>query len=50
MEALCQEQEDERRQRDAKDQEALEAEQAKVKDKLDMDLAAKYIQKKWNWF
>jgi len=50
MEALCQEQEDERRQREAKDQEALEAEQAKIKEKMDMDLAAKYVQRKWNWF
>ena len=33
-----------------KDQEAADLEAAKIKEKLDMNTAAAYVQKKWHWF
>ena len=48
--AKCEQEEEDRKARELKDQEAADAEAAKVKEKLDMNDAAAYIQKKWHWF
>ena len=50
MAALCEEETEYRKVQEANDQENAGAEKAKVQEKMDMDLAAKYIQRKWNWF
>ena len=34
----------------AQDKEKEEAEKEKVKEKMSMDEAARFIQRKWNWF
>lgn len=47
---LCEAEEEDRKARDLKDQEAADLEQAKIKEKLDMNTAASYVQKKWHWF
>ena len=46
----CEEEEEDRKARELKDQEAAELEQQKIQEKLDMDAAARYVQRKWNWF
>jgi hypothetical protein len=50
MKGLCDEAEDERRERGIKDEENEKNEQAKIQEKVDMDLAAKYVQQKWHWY
>ena len=50
MQALCEDEEQIRLQREQLDKEAADAEQAKVQEKMGMDAAAKYIQRKWNWY
>ena len=48
--AKCEQEEEDRKARDMKDQEAADLEAAKIKEKLDMNTAAAYVQKKWHWF
>lgn len=48
--AKCQEEEEVRILHLQKEQEDAAAEAAKVQNKLDMIAAAKYIEKKWNWY
>lgn len=43
MQALCEDEEQDRKLRELKDQEAKDAEDKKVQEKMDMDAAAKYI-------
>ena len=50
MKGLCDEAEEERRERGQKDEETEKLEQAKIQEKVDMDLAAKYVQQKWHWY
>lgn len=50
MKGLCDAAEDERRERGTKDEENEKLEQAKIQEKVDMDLAAKYVQQKWHWY
>ena len=35
---------------EAADEDMRAQEQKKIQEKLDMEMAAKYIQKKWNWY
>jgi len=44
MKGLCDEAEEERRERGTKDEENEKLEQSKIQEKVDMDLAAKYVQ------
>ena len=46
----CEEEEEDRKARELKDQESAEFEQQKIQEKLDMEAAAAYVQRKWNWF
>lgn len=48
--AKCEQEEEDRKARDLKDQEAADLEAAKIKEKQDMNTAAAYVQKKWHWF
>jgi len=50
MKGLCDEAEEERRERSSKDEENEKNEQAKIQEKVDMELAAKYVQQKWHWY
>ncbi len=50
MNKLCGAQNEERKGQEAADAAQAAAEAAKVQEKYDMDLAAKYVQKKWNWY
>lgn len=50
MNGLWEEEQDAKKQRELKDNEAAEKELQKQQEKIDMDLAAKYVQRKWNWF
>jgi CHASE3 domain sensor protein len=42
--------EEERTKQDSVDQQNAAEEQAKIQEKLDMDKAARYVQKKWEWW
>ena len=50
MHKRCEEEEEDRKQRELKDEENAAIEKAKIQEKMDMDAAALYIQRKWNWF
>ena len=50
MQAKCDEEGEVKKQQDAIDKENEAIELAKLKEKEEMDMAAKYIQRKWNWF
>ena len=50
LQAKCEEEEEDRQKRDIKDQENAAEEAKKQKEKLDMESAALYVQRKWNWF
>ena len=50
IKGACDEAEDERRERGLKDEDNEKLEQAKIQEKVDMDLAAKYVQQKWHWY
>ena len=47
---LCEEQEEDRKAKELIDQKADLEERKKMQEKLDMDAAAKYVQRKWNWY
>ena len=50
MNALWEEEQDNKKQRQLKDVDDAARLLEKEQQKIDMDLAAKYIQRKWNWF
>ena len=50
LQAKCEEEEEDRQKREIKDQENAALEQQKIKEKQDMEAAALYVQRKWNWF
>ena len=50
LQQKCEEEEEDRQKRDIKDQENTALEKQKLKEKQDMETAALYVQRKWNWF
>lgn len=50
LQQKCEEEEEDRQKRDIKDQENSALEKQKLKEKQDMETAALYVQRKWNWF
>lgn len=50
MHQLIQQEIDERNKRDKEEQERVEEVERRKKEKLDMEDAARYIQRKWKWF
>ena len=50
MQKKVEEQNEERRKQEILDEENAAEERRHLQEKIDMDIAAKYIQKKWNWY
>lgn len=50
MAQLCEEESEVRKKQEQIDKENEELEKKKQKEKEDMEEAAKYIQRRWNWF
>ena len=50
MQKKVEEQNEERRKQEILDEENAAEERKHLQEKIDMDIAAKYIQKKWNWY
>ena len=50
LQGLCEQEEEDRQRREIKVQESAAEEAAKLKEKRDMETAANYVQRKWNWF
>ena len=47
---MVEEQNEERRKQEVLDEENAQEEQKRLQEKIDMEIASKYIQKKWNWY